>query len=43
VFRIESPGLCPGPSTAPAGCVDESISPPATDEVRVRIPRLRKP
>jgi hypothetical protein len=42
VFRIESPGLCPGASTAPAGCVDESISPPATHAIRVRIPRLRK-
>jgi hypothetical protein len=40
VFRIEAPGLCPGSSTAPAGCVDESISPPASHQVRVRIPKL---
>jgi hypothetical protein len=42
VSRIESPGLCHGSSSAPAGCVDESISPPATRLVRVRIPKLRK-
>lgn len=42
VFRVEAPGLCPGSSTAPAGCVDESISPPETHAVRVRIPKLQK-
>ena len=41
-FRVEEPGLCPGPSTAPAGCVDESISPPASHPMRVRIPKLQK-
>jgi hypothetical protein len=42
VFRIEEPGVCPAPSTAPAGCVDESISPPEAHSMRVRIPKLRR-
>lgn len=41
-FRVEEPGVCAGPSTAPAGCVDESISPPASHPMRVRIPKLSK-
>jgi hypothetical protein len=41
-FRIEGLGLCTGPSTAPAGCVDESISPPDSHLMRVRIPKLPK-
>jgi hypothetical protein len=42
VFRIEPPGICPGPSAAPGGCVDESISPHAPHMVRVRVPKLPK-
>jgi hypothetical protein len=41
-FRVEEPGICAGSSTAPAGCVDESISPPASHPMRVRIPKLPK-
>lgn len=41
-FRLEAPGICAGSSTAPAGCVDESISPPASHPMRVRIPKLPK-
>jgi len=42
VFRSEPSGLCGAPSTAPAGCVDESVSPPSIHPIYVRIPRLPK-
>ena len=42
VFRSEPTGLCGAPSIAPAGCVDESVSPPAIHPIHVRIPKLSK-
>ena len=42
VLRREQPGLCQGASPAPAGCVDDSISPPPSALAHVRIPRLPK-
>jgi hypothetical protein len=42
VFGDAVPGSCKAPSTAPAGCVDENISPPWTTPVRVTVPKKRK-
>jgi hypothetical protein len=42
VYRSEPPGACTEASTAPAGCVDESVSPVPTQHVRTTIPKLRK-
>ena len=42
VFRNEPASSCVEASAAPAGCVDESMSPPGAHKVRTRIPALRK-
>ena len=42
VVRREQTGLCQGSSPAPAGCVDNSVSPPPSALARVRIPSLPK-
>jgi hypothetical protein len=40
VFEREPYAPCVEPSTAPAGCVDESLSPPLAQHRQVRIPKL---
>ena len=42
VFEREPYARCVEPSTAPAGCVDESLSPPLAQHRQARIPKLRR-
>lgn len=42
VYRDEPAAACVEASIAPAGCVDESVSPPSAHHLRITIPKLRK-